>query len=327
MSAELAKAKVLVVDDFQSMRTILRDIVRAMGIQQVDTASNGREALAKLHATRYDVVLCDFNLGPGLNGQQVLDEGRLHGSIGLSSIWVMVTAEKTAEMIMGAAESKPDEYLLKPINQSILEGRLERLLEKKQALRGVEEALRAKNYPRALEQCKQLLQSPATRAPEIIRIQGDVLLKMQEWSTAKALYESVLSQRNLPWARTGLGKVHYHLGEYDAARSQFQQVLSENRVFIEAADWLAKTLLAMGENEQAQQVLEDAVRLSPNSADRQQVLGETARNNGALDVAQSAFEKTIKISDLQQQVDEVASQLRRINVELQASNWQVDLLA
>ena len=297
MSAELAKAKVLVVDDFQSMRTILRDIVRAMGIQQVDTASNGREALAKLHATRYDVVLCDFNLGPGLNGQQVLDEGRLHGSIGLSSIWVMVTAEKTAEMIMGAAESKPDEYLLKPINQSILEGRLERLLEKKQALRGVEEALRAKNYPRALEQCKQLLQSPATRAPEIIRIQGDVLLKMQEWSTAKALYESVLSQRNLPWARTGLGKVHYHLGEYDAARSQFQQVLSENRVFIEAADWLAKTLLAMGENEQAQQVLEDAVRLSPNSADRQQVLGETARNNGALDVAQSAFEKTIKISE------------------------------
>ena len=161
----------------------------------------------------------------------------------------------------------------------------------------MEEALRAKNYPRALEQRKQLLQSPATRAPEIIRIQGDVLLKMQEWSTAKALYESVLSQRNLPWARTGLGKVHYHLGEYDAARSQFQQVLSENRVFIEAADWLAKTLLAMGENEQAQQVLEDAVRLSPNSADRQQVLGETARNNGALDVAQSAFEKTIKISE------------------------------
>ena len=297
MSAELAKAKVLVVDDFQSMRTILRDIVRAMGIQQVDTASNGREALAKLHATRYDVVLCDFNLGPGLNGQQVLDEGRLHGSIGLSSIWVMVTAEKTAEMIMGAAESKPDEYLLKPINQSVLEGRLERLLEKKQALRGVEEALRAKNYPRALEQCKQLLQSPATRAPEIIRIQGDVLLKMQDWTGAKALYEAVLSQRNLPWARTGLGKVHYHLGEYDTARSQFQQVLSENRVFIEAADWLAKTLLAMGENEQAQQVLQDAVRLSPNSADRQQVLGETARNNGALDVAQSAFEKTIKISE------------------------------
>ena len=50
MSAELAKAKVLVVDDFQSMRTILRDIVRAMGIQQVDTASNGREALAKMDA-------------------------------------------------------------------------------------------------------------------------------------------------------------------------------------------------------------------------------------------------------------------------------------
>ena len=150
MSVSLTKARTLVVDDFQGMRTILRDIVRAMGVTHVDTAANGREALNLLRGSRYDVVICDFNLGPGLNGQQVLDEARLHDYIGVSTIWVMVTAEKTAEMVMGAAEVKPDEYLLKPINQSILESRLERLIVKKQALRGIEEAIKAKDYAAAI---------------------------------------------------------------------------------------------------------------------------------------------------------------------------------
>ena len=130
MFAKLAQAKVLVVDDFQGMRTVLRDLVRAMGVQRVDTAANGKDALQKLKASRYDVVVCDYNLGAGLNGQQVLDEARLHDWIGLSTIWVMVTAEKTPEMVTGVAEAKPDEYLLKPINQGMLQGRLERLLVK-----------------------------------------------------------------------------------------------------------------------------------------------------------------------------------------------------
>ncbi|WP_119966548.1 tetratricopeptide repeat-containing response regulator [Simplicispira lacusdiani] len=297
MSISLTKARTLVVDDFQGMRTILRDIVRAMGVTQVDTAANGREALSLLRGSRYDVVICDFNLGPGLNGQQVLDEARLHDYIGVSTIWVMVTAEKTAEMVMGAAEVKPDEYLLKPINQSILESRLERLITKKQALRGIEEAIRARDYATAISRCDQLLNAEAAKPQEILRIKSDLQLKVGDHDGARALFESVLAARSVPWARTGLGKVHFHKGDFEAARNTFQQVLDENRMFIEASDWLAKTLDAMGERVQAQQVLASAVKLSPNSASRQKVLGETAYKNGALEVAQAAFEKTIKISE------------------------------
>ena len=296
-SAALTKAKVLVVDDYQGMRTILRDLVRSMGVSRVDTAASGRDALNHLRTNRYDVVICDFNLGIGLNGQQVLDEARLHDYIGVSTIWVMVTAEKTAEMIMGAAEAKPDEYLLKPINQNILESRLERLIVKKQALRSVEEALRGRDYATALARCNQLLAGEGGKAPEILRIKSDLLLKLGDYAGAKTLFESVLAARSVPWARTGLGKVYFHQGQYEMARNQFRQVLEENRMFIEAADWLAKTFDAMGDKPQAQQVLQAAVKLSPNSAYRQRALGETALRNGALDVAQSAFEKTIQISE------------------------------
>lgn len=296
MFAKLAQAKVLVVDDFQGMRTVLRDLVRAMGVQRVDTAANGKDALQKLRASRYDVVVCDFNLGPGLDGQQVLDEARLHDYIGLSTIWVMVTAEKTAEMVTGVAEAKPDEYLLKPINQGVLQGRLERLLVKKQVLRSVEEAMRAKDYATALQHCDALL-AGAGAPGDLLRIKSELLLKLGDYPAAKALFDSVLAVRDMPWARTGLGRLHFYQGQYELARGVFWQVLEDNPMYIEASDWQARTLQAMDEPHEAQQVLMDAARRSPNVVRRQKELGEIAYRNGELEVARAAFERTVKISE------------------------------
>lgn len=297
MTVSLTQAKILVIDDFQGMRTMLRDFVKAMGVTHVDTAANGKEALSQLRNNRYGIVICDFNLGLGQNGQQVLDEARMHDYIGVSTIWVMVTAEKTTDMVMGAAEVKPDDYLLKPINQSLLESRLEKLILRKQSLGGIEESIKAKDYMDAIAQCNQQLQAQAVNPQEISRIKGDLLLTVGDYELAKSLFESVLATRNIPWAKTGLGKIHYLTGNYAAAKEVFQEVLNENRMFIEASDWLVKSLIALGEGAQAQQVLLDAVKLSPNSPARQKTLGDTAYRNGELDVAQAAFEKNIKISE------------------------------
>ena len=297
MFQKLAQAKVLVVDDFQGMRTILRDLVRAIGVQRVDTAATGKDALKKLSATRYEVVVCDYNLGSGLNGQQVLDEARLYDYIGLSTIWVMVTAEKTAEMVTGVAEAKPDEYLLKPINQGMLQGRLERLLVRKKTLVGIEESMRAKDYATALQRCDALLASDAPKPADLLRVKSDLLLKLGDYAGAKTLFDSVLEAREVPWARTGLGKLHYYQEQYERARGVFWQVLDENPMFIEASDWLALTLQAQGDGAQAQQVLADAVRRSPNAVYRQIELGKLAYRNGDLEVARTALEKTIRISE------------------------------
>lgn len=297
MTASLKQAKILVIDDFQGMRTMLRDFVKAMGVTHVDTAANGKEALSQLRNTRYSIVICDFNLGTGQNGQQVLDEARMHDYIGVSTIWVMVTAEKTTDMVMGAAEVKPDDYLLKPINQSLLETRLEKLILRKQSLGGIEAAIKAKDFAGAVAQCDQQLQGQVPNPQEILRIKGDLLITLGDFEMAQALFESVLATRSVPWARTGLGKIHYLTGNYGAARDVFQQVLSENRMFIEASDWLVKSLVALGEGIEAQQVLLDAVKLSPNSSARQKALGEAAYRNGEMDIAQAAFEKNIKISE------------------------------
>lgn len=293
----LERASILVVDDFQGMRTMFRDMLKAMRVPKIDTASNGKEAINLLRLNKYDVVICDYNLGAGQNGQQLLEEARLSGYIGLSTIWMIVTAEKTGEMVLGAAEVKPDDYLLKPINQALLEGRLEKLISKKKSLGGIEAAIEARDYMAAIAQCDRRLKEQPSHPQELLRLKSDLLLTTGAYDVAKGIFDSVLAVRNVPWAKTGLGKILFHTKDYAGARDVFQTVLDDNRMYMEASDWLAKTLDAMGETEAAQQVLLGAVKLSPNSSTRQKALAEAAYKNGALDVAQSAFEKTLKISE------------------------------
>ena len=297
MTFSLKQANTLIVDDFQGMRTMLRDFVRMMGITQVSTASNGKDALNQLGSARFDVVICDYNLGPGVNGQQVLEEAKLRNLVGVSTIWVMVTAEKTTDMVMGAAEVKPDDYLLKPVSQVLLQSRLEKLIARKQSLGIVEAAIRAEDFGSAIGHCDQLLKDKVVNSQEILRIKSDLLLTMGDHAAAKLLFESVLAVRNIAWAKTGLGKVLFYAQDHAGAAALFEQVLQDNRMYLEAADWLAKTFDAMGELAKAEQVLLDAVKLSPNSPVRQKNLGDTAFKNGSLDVAQVALEKTIKISE------------------------------
>jgi DNA-binding response OmpR family regulator/Tfp pilus assembly protein PilF len=297
MAFSLKQAHILIVDDFQGMRSMLREFVRYMGITQIDTASNGKDALIQISNNKYDIVICDYNLGPGPNGQQVLEEARIRNWIGVSTIWVMVTAEKTTEMVMGAAEIKPDDYLLKPINQITLQSRLEKVILRKQSLGVVEEAIRTKDFGAAIAHCDKLLKNQVNNPHEILRIKSDLLLILGDDDAAKALFESVLTQRSISWAKTGLAKVHFHAHDYSGAATLLEEVLAENRMYIEAADWLAKTYEAMGDLAKAQKVLQQAIELSPNSPVRQKYLGDTAVKNGELDVAQAAFEKTIRISE------------------------------
>ncbi|GGE85978.1 response regulator [Massilia psychrophila] len=104
----------LVVDDFVGIRQLLRESLRNLAAKNIGQASSGGEAIALLAHIRYDVVLCDYNLGEGKNGQQVLEEARMRNYLLPSSVWMMVSAEKSVESVIGAAERQPDAYSRSP---------------------------------------------------------------------------------------------------------------------------------------------------------------------------------------------------------------------
>ena len=105
---DLKKRKVLVVEDFLNFRLTLRTMLKSFGISYIDDAATGEEAVQMMSSNKYDIILCDYNLGPGKDGQQVLEEARCCEYIDHSTVFIMVTAENTLEMIMGALEYQPD---------------------------------------------------------------------------------------------------------------------------------------------------------------------------------------------------------------------------
>lgn len=297
MATSLKQSTVLVIDDFPSMRTMLTGFLKSMGVTAIENVGTAREALALLAKSQYDIVICDYNLGHGKNGQQILEEAKYKNYIGYSTIWVMVTAEKTMDMFMGAAETKPDDYLLKPVTVFLLETRLNKLIERKKLLEPIEKASKSKDYIRAIALCDEQLKVHSQDTQELLRIKGDLLMTAGDYPAAKAFFESILAARSLPWAKTGLGMVHFLTKDFFHAKEIFQEVLEENRMYLEAADWLAKTLDALGDSGQAQDVLARAMELSPLASGRQKNLADVAYKNGALDLAQSSYEKAIKLGE------------------------------
>ena len=287
--------KFLIIDDFQGMRSLLREMLKSFGTREIDTVTNGTEAIAFLEKNKYDVVLCDYNLGSGKNGQHILEEAKYRELVSLATVWIMITAEKTADLVVGAAEYMPDDYIIKPVNEATIRGRLEKALSRKEILVDIAKAVRDKDYDRTLALCDKALASSKTSTTELQRIKTGTLLSMGRYDRAQQEFEQILAKRDVPWAKTGLGKTYFYKGELEKAQQIFRDIINENPAFLEAHDWLAQSYEKAGDLEEAQRALVRCTELSPNSVIRQRNLGEIAHKCGDLETAENAFRKTIKL--------------------------------
>jgi two-component system chemotaxis response regulator CheY len=125
MSSDL---KFLIVDDFSTMRRIVRGLLKEMGCNNVEEAEDGVVAMNMLGRTHYDFVVSDINM-PNMNGFELLKA--IKADQGLKRIPVlMVTAEARKEDIVLAAQSGAAGYIVKPFTKATLEEKVQKILQK-----------------------------------------------------------------------------------------------------------------------------------------------------------------------------------------------------
>lgn len=285
---------ILIIDDLAQMRTMLREMLVACGADKIESVKNGEEALEAMSRQKPDIVLCDYNLGDGKDGQQVLEEAREHDWLPYSSIFILVTAENTLEMVMGVVEHEPDAYLTKPFTRIVLQQRLRKLQEKKASFAEIASAVERKEYLRACALCDRAIKAGDRYRFDLMKIKGDALQRARDHGQAEAHYRTVLNERELPWAQLGLGQALFHQRRFGEAEQVLQQAIGMKENFVAAHDWLARAQEAQGDTTAAEKTLRRAVELSPKNLRRQKALGEAALENGHLDVAESAFKSVIK---------------------------------
>jgi tetratricopeptide (TPR) repeat protein len=288
--------KFLVVDDFQEFRASVRNMLQSFGAMSIDGANTAQSAINMIQTKPYDVILCDYNLGHDQkDGQQILEEVKHRELIKLSTVFIMVTAENTTEMIMGAFEYAPDDYLIKPFAKEILKARIDKAFKKKADLELVESAVKKKEYRHAIDLCEEQIENNPPNLFEYLRLKGDLCLSIGDYDRARDLYEMVLEMRTIPWAKIGLGKVFYYQENYAEAREIFYSLVQENKMLIVAYDWLAKTLQKLDAPEEAQLILQDALNISPKSVNRQKHLGDVSLQIKDFDVSEKAFKSAIEV--------------------------------
>ncbi len=285
----------LIVDDFVDMRSVLKNMLTSFGVSKIDMVTNGKEAIRIIEQKRFDVILCDYNLGPGRDGQQVLEEIRHRKLIGVGTVFVMVTAENTRVMVMGAVEYEPDSYLTKPFTKNLLGKRLSRLLTKKADLIEIEHAINNLDYDLANRLIDKKLAQNTQNKNILTRLKAELAILDSEFDQAEIIYRRVLSKREMAWAKLGLGKAMFGKEQYEEAKKVFSDLIADNERFMAAYDWLAKTQQMLDEQQEAQKVLQKGVKLSARAIPRQKALGELALRNGDTKTAEAAFNNAIKL--------------------------------
>ena len=126
MSAVDMNLPILIVDDYKTMLRIIRNLLKQLGFNNVDEASDGAAALQKLRDKDYGLVISDWNMEP-MSGLQLLKEVRADNQL-KALPFIMVTAESKSENVIAAKQAGVSNYIVKPFNAATLKTKLTTVL-------------------------------------------------------------------------------------------------------------------------------------------------------------------------------------------------------
>ncbi|MDD2742070.1 MAG: response regulator [Rhodocyclaceae bacterium] len=294
LQQSLIQKRVLIVDRHSPARDSLRQLLATMGVTAVHGASNSAEVIRQVKTHRFDIILSDFVLDDGRDGQQLLEELRHANLIPLSTVYVIITSERGYTNVVSLAELAPDDYLIKPFTSEQLQARLVKVIYKKHVLRRIYEGIERGALNDALAACDRVIQQQPNYLYDALRFKGELLHTQGKTREAEAVYRKVLEGRVVPWAKMGLATALRDRGALDEAEQLADQVMHEAPDFLSAYDFLASVHEAQGRLSEAQQVLQKGADASPHNTFRQRLVGDVAARNKDFLAAEKAYGRVME---------------------------------
>ncbi len=290
---ELDGLTALIIEPQASMRASIHNMLNLCGLTKIDHASGSNNAIKHLGLKTFDLILCEYDLDGGQDGQQLLEDLRHHKLITLATMFFMVTAEGNYGKVVSAAELAPTDYILKPFNSDRLLERIARALDKRNAFMSVYQLMEMGQQREAIAACVEGARTHPRYAIDFLRLRAELHMFLGEPAEAEPIYQQLYEAKAIAWARLGLAKTLFMRERFAEAQGILESLVENNKKFVDAYDWLAKTHQAMGELQRAQTVLSDAVSVSPHAVRRLRKLGEVALETGDVDVAEKVLKQVV----------------------------------
>lgn len=294
LGKEMSSKRALLIDRYPNARTSLRMMLSAMGIGLIDNAGTSADVFRQLRAHRFDIILSDYLLEDERDSQQLLEELREQHLLPRSTVFIVITSERAYHNVVSVAELAPDDYLIKPFTAHELNVRLARALYKKRFFAKLYEHLDNGAYVEALVTCERLIRQDSGFRFDALRFKGEILNTLGSHAEAQRVYQQVLAQRAVPWARMGLAMALRGQQQMSEAEAFGQSLIDDFPEFIAAYDFLAEVQEEVGKLPEAQEVLQRAAMISPNNSTRQRMVGDVAARNQDLQAAEKAYGKVLQ---------------------------------
>lgn len=293
-NSNISEKWVLVIDDVEGVREQLSMSLSSSGFAKLHLVGSINDALLRMENNRYDVILCDYMLGEGTDGQQFLKYLRTNDLITRNTIFIMMTAEQAFEKIVAASEVAPDDYLLKPFTAAQFNARLERLFEKQEYFAPIDKASDTKNLARIISECNKKLAIKDKFYVDLCKIKAATLIRDSRPQEAAEIYREVLAIRSVNWAKLGLARALFMLAKNDEAEILAREILAEAPQFMGAYDLLSQLHIASGDKHAALDVLQKAREVVPGAMSRVRELSNLAVSTGNLELAESLMRQALQ---------------------------------
>jgi DNA-binding NarL/FixJ family response regulator len=290
---ELEGLTALIIEPHAGMRASIHSMLTLCGLTRIEHASTSNQAIKHLGLRQFDLILCEYDLEGGQDGQQLLEDLRHHKLMRLATMFFMVTAEGNHSKVVSAAELAPTDYVLKPFTADRLLERIGRALDKRNAFLPVYTLMEAGDQMEALTACIEGQRLHTRYAIDFLRLRAELHMFLGQAELAEPIYRHLVDIKAIAWARLGLAKTLFVRKRLAEARDILEELVDTNRNFVDAFDWLARTHAAAGELDKAQAVLADAVAVSPHAVRRLRTLADIAFDAGDIDTAEKSLRQVV----------------------------------
>lgn len=285
----------LVIEDQEASRKTLQMCIQSMGGTSIDLAATVNDAVHRIQRHMPDVIVCDYILGSGRTGQQLLEDLRRSRRLPHTVAFLMVTAERTYEQVVSAVELAPDDYIIKPFSPETLRTRMERAIRKKLFFHEFHGKNVAGDCVAALAELDALEGTEEARQYrfDILRARAETLLAAESFQQAHDCYAAILETYPFPWAQAGHARALRHLARYEEAEQAVDSVLAAAPTYFDAYDLKADICCDLGKFDAAQAILTQVAERTPRNWQRKRNLSGVAKLNGDFETSRKVIEEVI----------------------------------
>ncbi len=290
----LADMSVLIVDRSGASRLELRSLVTDLGAAQVIDADGIEPALLTLRMQPVHLIVTEYTLGDGDTAQTLMERLREANLLPLSTMFVVISADRSSRSVAAVAEFGPDAYLIKPLVRHDARMRLARASHRKRALHALHGLVETDRLDEAAAEALRVGEQRPPLRSEALRLVTERLMSAGRFDAAETLVRAALQRHRYPWALYRLAELRFHASRHEDAARLLNGLIEHHPDHLAAYELLARIREMRGQFDAALECLDQVAGRSVHTLQRLRRTGALARRAGDLRRAESSYTQVMQ---------------------------------